>query len=217
MGTKTKIVIVDNDEALTSENMEEHIKKHSSEMINNFNFVTEQGKLLPVEYITIGCNNIDRKQAVVDLNKHINNMSICTEIEEGLFEFTFVYSKINNLLPHIIYGVYKDNLMNIIDNINKNGSVGNDYLISNIQNGTLYPKTIAFLSPIEMFPNNWEYYNRKNTLRKYKEENMAATDNYECKKCHERKCKVTQLQTRSADEPMTNFVSCLVCGFTFKC
>lgn len=73
MVAKTKIVIVDNDneEILTSENMEEHIKKHSNEMINNFNFVTDQGKLLPVEYITVGCNNIDRKQAVMDLNKHI--------------------------------------------------------------------------------------------------------------------------------------------------
>ena len=218
MGLKTKIVTDDNDEEiLTSESMENYIKKNSDDIIENYNFVTDVGKTLSVEYINAGCNYIDRKQTVQDLNNHIHNMSICTLIEVGLFEYTLVYSKIHDLASHLIYAVYKDNLRNIIDNINKNGSVGNDYLINNIQDGHLNPKTIAFLSPVQMFPQNWEYYNRKNTLRKYKEENMAATDNYECKKCHEKKCKVTQLQTRSADEPMTNFVVCLVCGYTFKC
>ena len=44
---------------------------------------------------------------------------------------------------------------------------------------------------------------------------MSYTDLYKCYKCKERKCKVIQLQTRSADEPMTNFITCLVCFNTF--
>lgn len=43
-------------------------------------------------------------------------------------------------------------------------------------------------------------------------ENQSMTDEYKCGKCKQRKCKYSQAQTRSADEPMTTFVTCLVCG-----
>lgn len=36
---------------------------------------------------------------------------------------------------------------------------------------------------------------------------------YGCKKCGSKNVKVTQRQTRSADEGMTEFISCIVCGF----
>ena len=52
--------------------------------------------------------------------------------------------------------------------------------------------------------------------KEYKKNNMAATNLYKCYKCGERKCQVMQMQTRSADEPMTNFVTCLVCHNNFK-
>ena len=45
----------------------------------------------------------------------------------------------------------------------------------------------------------------------------AATDEFKCYKCKKRKCTYYQLQTRSADEPMTTFVTCLVCGNRWKC
>ena len=41
---------------------------------------------------------------------------------------------------------------------------------------------------------------------------QAETDQFKCSRCHKRKCKYYQMQTRSADEPMTTFVSCLNCG-----
>eukprot|EP01083_Nonionella_stella_P042324 114389_1 len=46
---------------------------------------------------------------------------------------------------------------------------------------------------------------------------QAMTDEYKCGKCKQRKCKYSQAQTRSADEPMTTFVTCLVCGNRWKC
>lgn len=41
------------------------------------------------------------------------------------------------------------------------------------------------------------------------------TDLFYCFKCKERKCRYRQLQTRSADEPMTTYVFCK-CGNTWK-
>ena len=43
-----------------------------------------------------------------------------------------------------------------------------------------------------------------------------ATDQYQCGRCHKRLCTYYQLQTRSADEPMTTFVTCLNCGKRWK-
>ena len=44
----------------------------------------------------------------------------------------------------------------------------------------------------------------------------ASTDEFKCYKCKQRKCTYYQLQTRSADEPMTTFVTCLNCGNKWK-
>ena len=45
----------------------------------------------------------------------------------------------------------------------------------------------------------------------------AATDEFKCYKCKKKKCTYYQLQTRSADEPITTFITCLVCGNRWKC
>lgn len=44
----------------------------------------------------------------------------------------------------------------------------------------------------------------------------SATDQFPCAKCKGRKCTYYQLQTRSADEPMTVFITCLNCGNKWK-
>ncbi|KAI5161186.1 transcription elongation factor S-II [Nematocida ausubeli] len=44
----------------------------------------------------------------------------------------------------------------------------------------------------------------------------AETDIFFCTKCKQRKCTYRQLQTRSADEPMTTYVHCVVCKNNWK-
>ena len=39
---------------------------------------------------------------------------------------------------------------------------------------------------------------------------------FQCKKCKSKKTTYYSLQTRSADEPMTNFITCLVCNNRWK-
>jgi len=39
---------------------------------------------------------------------------------------------------------------------------------------------------------------------------------FRCGKCGQRKCAYYQLQTRSADEPMTTFITCIPCGNRWK-
>ncbi|CAD6566954.1 MAG: RNA polymerase II elongation factor [Cyphobasidiales sp. Tagirdzhanova-0007] len=44
----------------------------------------------------------------------------------------------------------------------------------------------------------------------------SETDMFECGKCKKRRTTYYQMQTRSADEPMTTFVSCLNCGNNWR-
>jgi transcription elongation factor S-II len=45
---------------------------------------------------------------------------------------------------------------------------------------------------------------------------LATTDQFQCGKCKQRKTTYYQMQTRSADEPMTTFVRCVNCGNAWK-
>ncbi|GAA6007965.1 hypothetical protein JCM10207_006982 [Rhodosporidiobolus poonsookiae] len=45
---------------------------------------------------------------------------------------------------------------------------------------------------------------------------QAETDAFQCGKCKQRRCMYYQMQTRSADEPMTTFVTCLSCNNRWK-
>ncbi len=46
--------------------------------------------------------------------------------------------------------------------------------------------------------------------------NLAMTDEFKCKRCKSRKTTYYEMQTRSADEPMTIFITCLTCGNRWK-
>jgi len=48
------------------------------------------------------------------------------------------------------------------------------------------------------------------------QEQEAETDAFQCGRCKQRKTRYRQAQTRSADEPMTTFVTCVNCGNRWK-
>lgn len=156
---------------------------------------------------------VDRTESIKKIYKKMHNLHISCELEKGVFEYTLVYSSEKKLNNNIMLNIYYDKINSIILNLNESY---NPYLFNSLVKGETDPMSVAFLKPQEIHPVRWDRLIKKQALRKYKEENMAATDEYKCRHCGERKCKVTQMQTRSADEPMTTFVACLVCHKTFK-
>jgi transcription elongation factor S-II len=46
---------------------------------------------------------------------------------------------------------------------------------------------------------------------------VANTTDFTCFKCKKNNCTYYQLQTRSADEPMTTFVTCVNCESHWRC
>ena len=166
---------------------------------------------------TINDPELFRINIVEKINKKINNKRISENLEKGIFNYTLdecekknVVKKWSNLN---FVNIYIEKLKNIIFNLK------NMNLLVRLKNKDFRAHELAFMSQYDMRPDIW-----KNLLeeKKIKDENRftpkieASTDDFTCGKCKSKKCTYYQLQTRSADEPMTTFVTCIDCGNRFK-
>jgi DNA-directed RNA polymerase subunit M/transcription elongation factor TFIIS len=220
---------IDKDKTLYNDNM----MNLKSVTIKNFNYELHQDDISVSEVATIAPmtsdfknvdsetkefleNSVNRVDIISKISKELNDIDIAIEIEAGIFEFALIYSSTNSISNMLLPAVYSDKANDIIRNISNNSPLNNKYLRKNVCSRKIDPQKVAFLTPQDINPSSWDIYVKKRELKEYKKNNMAATDLYKCYKCGERKCQVMQLQTRSADEPMTNFVTCLVCYNTFK-
>jgi len=113
--------------------------------------------------------------------------------------------------------LYKKNYNKVYSNIctNKNA----DFVLGKIKYGLWEPENIVSMKPQELYPDIWEEIIIKNSRKMEllsKEKNVQGTSMFKCGKCKERNCTYFQMQTRSADEPMTTFVTCLTCANRWK-
>ena len=97
----------------------------------------------------------------------------------------------------------------------------NPDLRRSVADGLISPAVLLDLSPEELGSDERRNGNAKirehatnEAVRGQKKE--ASTDAFKCGKCKQRKCTYYQLQTRSADEPMTTFVTCVNCDNRWK-
>tara|TARA_B110000208_G_scaffold187498_1_gene245581 strand:- start:128 stop:610 length:483 start_codon:yes stop_codon:yes gene_type:complete len=155
-----------------------------------------------------------RKNSIKEFSKIIKDKKKVKIIENSINEFTDKYCLINNINEYKI-NIYIDKFNLILQNINN--EINNKYLLDQILNNKEFNlNSIAFLSASEIFPDNWKKIIDRINLIEEKKKNIATTDIYTCRKCKQSRCIVHQKQTRSADEPMTTFVNCIVCGYAWK-
>lgn len=173
-------------------------------------FITEQSNGITLEMVCNANEKIKHAAATFRLNEVINNMNISREIEAGVFEYTMIYMKNNNLSFSLITSVYNHKIDDLITNIKYNPNI-----IADITSGQVKPRMVAFLSPQQLFPDKWSDLLAKKRIKEEKENNLPTVDTYVCRKCGQRKCTLRSLQTRSIDEPMTIFVTCCNCFNTF--
>ena len=96
----------------------------------------------------------------------------------------------------------------------------NPDIMDKINKGLFKCSELAFKDHQSLYPEKWTILMEDKKLRlenKYFPKIEASTDNFNCRKCKTNKCTYYQLQTRSADEPMTTYVTCLDCGIRWKC
>ena len=98
----------------------------------------------------------------------------------------------------------------------KKESKFNNELLKLIRNKKYKAKDLVYMKPHELNPGLWSAIIKKKEFKEYKMKNMKTSDAFPCPRCKESKALVSQLQTRSSDEPMTTFVVCVVCSYVRK-
>jgi transcription elongation factor S-II len=140
-----------------------------------------------------------------------------TNLEKAIFNYTIKEATSRKIIkkwdnPYFAQ-LYLDRLRTIYFNLKK------PELLEQIKNGEITPQTLAFMTHQEMDPAQWKDLIERKTKRdasKFTTNLQASTDMFTCKKCRSKKCTFYELQTRSADEPATIFVTCLDCGKHWK-
>ena len=168
-------------------------------------------------------NDKNRSNCVYKLNKIIDDISISRNIEKSIYNFTINFAIDNNINREwnnqIFYNLYFSKIRSIYLNLNEDSYIKNNYLFNKIKNNEIKAEDISKLSVYDIFPDNWKEMLDNKTKRdkiKYELKPEAMTERYKCRKCGSRKCSYYEMQTRSADEPMTQFFTCLDCKNRWK-
>lgn len=95
----------------------------------------------------------------------------------------------------------------------------NPQLAHDIYNNAISPERFVEMSQEEMksedLKQKEDEMHKKCLLDMQVAKPLVESGMFECSKCKQRKCSYYQMQTRSADEPMTTYVQC-VCGHRWK-
>lgn len=159
-----------------------------------------------------------RQFTISKLNDIIHDEKMSKNIEIAIYNHTVRSANQNkNNSKKFFTMIYKHRFFSIRNAISK----GN--LIERIANKTIKFKDIVTMGPDHLIPDGL-YAKTMQKLREKEleiEKNKAKNDeNYEgifmCRKCKSKKTEYYQLQTRSADEPMTTYVHCKNCDNNWK-
>ncbi|XP_057714066.1 transcription elongation factor A protein 1 isoform X1 [Corythoichthys intestinalis] len=113
---------------------------------------------------------------------------------------------------------YKNRVRSRISNLK---DMKNPNLRRTVLCGSVTPERMAKMTAEEMASDELKEMRKNLTKEAVRDHQMATTggtqtDLFTCGKCKGKSCTYTQVQTRSADEPMTTFVFCNQCGNRWK-
>jgi DNA-directed RNA polymerase subunit M/transcription elongation factor TFIIS len=151
------------------------------------------------------------------INEKFKNENASINLEKGIFNYTLKEADQRKIIkkwdnPFFIQ-IYLNHLKSILTNLNEK-------YIEEVNNGSIKPHTIAFMSHQELNYERWAKLieiKSKRDKNKFEVNMAAATDTFTCRKCKGNQTTYYLMQTKSSDEPMTCFVQCSLCNNRWKC
>lgn len=159
-----------------------------------------------------------RSKIIENLNAIIKNEKISINVEKSVFNSSLDHAKTQKVIKKWDNKYFVDIYVLILKKVFIN--LKNDDTLNRLRSKKIRSSDFGGMTHIEMCPEIWEDLIEKKKKRdenKFNGNITATTDNFTCYKCKSQKCSYYQLQTRSADEPMTTYVDCLNCGNRWKC
>ena len=150
-------------------------------------------------------NNIDGEIISGNIEKSIYNYTIKESIHKNI-----VRKWSNDYFVQLYIDKFRSMFLNIKSN--------KDFM-NKIINGGIDPKQIAFLSHQEINPERWKDIIDKKKIRDESKLTTGVKSNtslYTCKRCKSKECTFVEVQTRSADEASTIYVTCNNCGKNWR-
>lgn len=110
--------------------------------------------------------------------------------------------------------IYKLVARRTLTNLDPTSYVANGRLLERLRDGEFPPHQVPFMTPRDLYPEAWQELADDQLKRETSmlERNQEGSDMFKCKRCGKSKTRYYEMQTRSADEPMTIFIRCLNCG-----
>lgn len=154
-------------------------------------------------------------------NKFINIFSgevVGINIEKGIFNYTIELCRNKKIKlswnePKFVK-LYSTIARKVVANLTYTPNAKK--VIENINDGIFSPENIAKMTHQELYPEFWKEQKDKVMSKLPTKEEQEHDGFFKCGKCKTKKTTYTQAQTRSADEPMTTFVTCLNCNHRWK-
>lgn len=159
-----------------------------------------------------------RVKVLAVVNNTLSNTVDADTLERLIFQHTFMRATKDEIRRAwdnpLFHDMYLAVARRVIGNLSPSSYVKNGSLLERYKEGDITLETIVNHNYYELFPEKWQ----KLVDQQAKKERIQlegdfsrATDRWQCSSCKQRKCTYYELQTRSADEPMTIFIHCLNC------
>ena len=121
----------------------------------------------------------------------------------------------------IFWNMYRNRAISLFENLRGSNSYvqNTENWLEKLKNNEISPRSLVTLSAIELYPSRWNDVVNKviESEKNLYSKSESASIIMWCSGCKKKtKCDYYQLQTRSADEPMTTFVTCLECDRQWK-
>ena len=167
---------------------------------------------------------VEYRQKVIELFLGlVTDKKIAMRIEGSVFSHSCQLAVERKVLRKwdnpIFKKIYINKSRSLYTNLKTDSYIKNTKLLTRVKNKKIDLDNIAFMSYQALFPEHWkklldEKFKREKVM--YEDKAEAMTDQFKCGRCKSRKCTYYELQTRSADEGMTTFITCINCGNRWK-
>ena len=146
------------------------------------------------------------------------------DLETQLLTYIVSQCKLDNIdvdwANKVFWNAYRSKATSLYENMREGGPVQNkEKWAEKLKNNEIDAKSFVEMPAEEMCPLRWKEAMDKiieTETKRYSKDASAAVYLY-CRRCKKKsKCDYYQMQTRSADEPMTTFVTCLECDQEWK-